>query len=344
MILKELSEAFGVSSGESEVRGIIRDAISDYVTDVTVDALGNLLAVRKGTGESPLRVMVAAHMDEVGLMITGIDGNGSLRFSPVGGIDQRVLPGTRVVIGKDKVPGVIGIKPIHLAYKDGLKRAIKMENLRIDIGATGKEDAQKLVKIGDLAAFDVAYTELGPTVRGKAFDDRAGCAVLVELVRGDPFPFDLLAAFTVQEEVGLRGATVAANRFEPDAAFVLEGTICADMPQEPDEDRTTVTRLGHGPAITIMDRSMIANRSLVQHLIATAEANNIPYQFKAPAYGGTDGGAIHLSGAGVPTAVVAVPSRYIHTPYCILSLSDFENTVRLMRQALMTLTPDKLES
>lgn len=182
-------------------------------------------------------------------------------------------------------------------------------------------------------------------MRGKAFDDRAGCASLIALVQGDPFPFDLHVAFTVQEEVGLRGAGVAANAIRPDVAFVLETTACHDLPEDPDEpDQTTITQLGGGPAITVADRSMISDPRLVRHLVRVGEAEGIPHQFRSPQHaGGTDAGAIHRTRAGVPSVVVANPCRYIHGPYSILSLSDFENQSRLLRAAWMALTPSVME-
>jgi putative aminopeptidase FrvX len=346
VILKELSEAFGVSGAEGEVRQIILKAIEGHADEIKIDALGNVLAHRRGTGERVFRVMVAAHMDEVGFMAVGYDDDGLIRFRTVGGLDPRVLPGSRVrvAVGPEKIPGVIGVVPIHLAYsEEGYGKTIKVEALRVDIGVASKDDAKGKVKPGDYMTFDTSYVELGPTVRGKAFDDRAGCAILIELFAGDRFPFDLHAAFTVQEEVGLRGAQVAAHAIAPDVAFVLEGTVCNDLPQEPDEDRTPVTRLGHGPAISVMDRSVIVDRRLVDHLTATAKKHGVPFQFKAPAYGGTDAGAIHLSRAGVPSAVVAVPCRYIHSPASIMKLQDFEDTLRLMRHALLELEPSILQ-
>ncbi|HDN81073.1 MAG TPA: M20/M25/M40 family metallo-hydrolase, partial [Chloroflexi bacterium] len=211
----------------------------------------------------------------------------------------------------------------------------------IDIGASSKAEAEKLVKIGDYAAFATAFTQLGSkVVKGKAFDDRAGCAVLAELVK-ERYPFDVYAVFTVQEEVGLRGAKVAAFRIGPDAAFALEGTIADDLPKKKDVSPTT--RLGYGPAITIMDRSFVAFQPLVRLLVDTAEAEGIPYQFKQPLVGGTDSGAIHLTKEGIPSATVAVPCRYIHSPASILNLEDFENTIRLMKATLRRLTPEILQ-
>ncbi len=351
MILQQLSEAIGVSGNEDAVRKIIADAVRDHVDELRTDTIGNLFAVKKARGaqgaKRAFKVMIAAHMDEVGLMITGHDGNGGLRFQPVGGIDDRVLLGKMLLVGPDKIPGVIGVKPVHLLKGDEGKQVIKIDDMRIDIGASSKEEAEGLVKLGQLAAFSTRYNKVGRTATGKAFDDRAGCAVLVELLKGGPagagsrFPFDLHAVFTVQEEVGLRGARVAASAVEPDCAFVLEGTICDDLPK--DKDTSPTTELGKGPAITLMDRSAFADRRLVDHLIATAEKLGIPYQFKQPGIGGTDAGAITRSKAGVPTAPVAVPCRYIHSPVSRLSLDDFDNTVRLMRESLKRLTPNLLK-
>jgi putative aminopeptidase FrvX len=343
LLLKELSEAFGVSGHEEAVRQLVLDAIQDLVDEHRVDALGNLIALKKGSGRARRKasskgvrdkVMVAAHMDEVGLMIMHIEKEGWLRFRPVGGVDPRALLAKKVQIGDGKVPGVIGAKPVHLLDRKAREQVVQVKEMSIDIGASSKEEAERLVKLGDYAAFDVSFSELGGelrTVKGKAFDDRAGCAVLIELLR-ESYPFDLYAAFTVQEEVGLRGATVAAHAIAPDVAFALEGTICDDMPKKRDVSPTTI--LGAGPAITIMDRSVIADRRLVKLLVETAEKNGIPYQFKQPGMGGTDAGAIHRSREGVPSTVVSVPSRNIHSPVCVLSLNDLENTVRLMRNAL----------
>ena len=337
MILRELSEACGVSGNEDAVRAVVLDAIRDHVDDIKIDSLGNVLTVKRGMAEDSMRVMLAAHMDEVGLMVVDHDDKGLLKVRPVGGIDVRLLPGALVVVGPDRIPGVIGIKPIHLVERDEMKKVTKIEDLSIDVGAKGKDEAQKLAPLGTYATFATQYRELGPTVTGKAFDDRAGCAILVELLRGDRFEFDFHGVFTVQEEVGLRGAQVAAFSVDPHCAFVLEGTIADDLPKEK-KNVSPTTELGKGPAITVMDRSFIADRRLVQLLTGTAEELGIPYQIKQPGVGGTDAGAIHLSREGVPTATVAVPARYIHSPVALLSLQDFDNTVRLMNEALVRLS------
>jgi endoglucanase len=217
----------------------------------------------------------------------------------------------------------------------------KIDDLVVDVGTKSKDEAQKLAPVGTYATFATKFRELGPTVTGKAFDDRVGCAVLVELIRGDRFDFDLHAAFTVQEEVGLRGARVAAYAIDPQCAFALEGTVADDIPKE--KDVSSTTELGKGPAITVMDRSFIADRRLVRLLTGTADELGIPYQIKQPGVGGTDAGVIHLAREGVPSATVSVPSRYIHSPVALSSLEDFNNTVRLMRESLSRLTRETLD-
>jgi len=346
VILKELSEAFGPSGHEREVRELILKAIQGYVDSYQVDALGNLIALKRSSqpavsGHKPLKIMVSAHMDEVGIMVTHADKEGLLHFEVVGGLEARVLLAQPVVLGDERLPGVIGLKPIHLQERGEREKLPKVSDLTIDTGATGQEEAEKAAPKGTYGTFATSFAELSGelrTVKGKAFDDRAGCAVLVELLKAD-YPFDLWAAFTVQEELGLRGARVAAFRVEPDMAFSLEGTICDDLPKEKDQSPTT--KLGEGPAITLRDRSVVCDPRLIQHLVEVAEAEGIPYQFKQPGVGGTDAGAIHLVKEGVPSAVVSVPSRYIHSPVSLLSRVDFENTVRLVQAALSRL-PESL--
>lgn len=339
MLLEQLSNAFGPSGNEDEVRRILARALHGRVDELKTDALGNLIAFKRGSGAEPrLKVMVDAHTDEVGFMITRFEKNGLLGFRIVGGIDDRLLLAKGVTVGAKRLPGVILAPPVHLTKEDQRKQVIKVPQLAIDIGASSEDEAKEAVRLGEYATFDTRFQPLesGPlrTVKGKAFDDRAGCAASAALL-DEEYEVDLYLSFSAQEEVGLRGARVAAFRLEPDMAFALEGTICDDTPKE--QDVSPTTRLGDGPAISIMDRSFIADRRLVELLTSTARERGIPYQFKQPGMGSTDAGAIHLARAGVPAVAVSVPCRYIHGPASMLSLRDFDQLVALMAASLQAL-------
>ncbi len=338
MILEDLSNAIGVSGEEDEVREIVLDAIKEAAVDIAVDALGNVMAVQPGTAHPEYSVMIAAHMDEIGMMVTAVDANGLIQFTNVGGIDARILPGMRVKVGRQRRPGVILWKPIHHGRD---MKAVAMENLRIDVGAGDRSAAEP----GDRIAFDGSYARLSDKVaRGKAFDDRVGCALLVDILRNGPYPVTVAAAFTVQEEIGLRGATVAAQRIAPDAAIVLEGTPAFDLPDPKREidagdlARNPATRLGAGVVLTLSDSRMITDPRVLSFLRETAEENGIPYQLKTVAGGGTDGGAIHTAQSGVPTMTISVPCRYVHTPTALLNFDDYDNTLKLSRAILRRIT------
>ncbi|MYE27310.1 MAG: M42 family metallopeptidase [Chloroflexi bacterium] len=339
MILEKLSNAIGVSGEEDEARRLIIDAIRDHVTDLEVDALGNVTAAQLGTANPEFSVMIAAHMDEIGMMVTAVEAKGLIQFTNVGGIDARILPGLRVKVGPKRTPGVILWKPIHL-WRD--MKTVPMDALRIDVGASDKSAAEP----GDRIAFTGAYTQLSDTVvRGKAFDDRVGCSVLVDILRAGPYPVTVAAAFTSQEEIGLRGATVAAHRLAPDAAIVLEGTYAYDVPdpnREADAGDLPAnpgTRFGGGAVITLADRQMITDPRALAFLRETAEANDIAYQVKTMGGGGTDGGAIHLAQTGIPTMPISAPCRYIHTPTALLNLDDYESVLRLSQAVLNNIGP-----
>ncbi|MBZ0294388.1 MAG: M42 family metallopeptidase [Anaerolineae bacterium] len=346
MLLKELSEAVGVSGKEEAVRKVILSAIEGHVSDIRIDPLGSITAIKKGTQEGYPRVMLDAHMDEVGFMVMGFDSDGLIRFTNIGGIDDRILPGMRVKVGDKLLPGVIVWTPIH---KNRDQNVVKMSNLRIDVGCSSKDEVSKVVNRGDRVAFDSAYRELSETfLSGKAFDDRVGCSLLVDVLQGGPYSVDVLAAFTVQEEIGTRGAAVAVKRLQPDVAFALEGAPTHDLPNpmaEPDDpdEPNPVARLGAGPVITVMDRSMITDPRLLRLLHETARANNIPFQHKTALGGGTDAGRIHMSNAGVPSAVISVPCRYIHSPAAVLNRDDYANALRLIQAVLNNFTPDILQ-
>jgi endoglucanase len=344
-LLERLCNACAVSGDEGEVRTIVLEQVAPHAETIKVDALGNVLATRSGQGNGRrLRVMLAAHMDEIGFMLTQDEGDGIFRFDTVGGIDERQLVGKPVWVGREHFPGVIGAKPIHLTTPEERKRAIPLDSLRIDIGPGGNSK----VKVGDRAAFATPFARLGPSLRAKALDDRLGVATLIELVRHTPPNIDLQAAFTVQEEVGLRGAQVAAFAFDPDLAIAIDSTPALDLPVweeengQPQENVAYNTRLDGGPAIYIADSATLADPRLVRHLAETAEALHIPYQFRQPGGGGTDAGAIHLARAGVPSISVSIPGRYAHTAAGLARLSDWQNTFALLHAALSRLSPDIL--
>jgi len=346
--LEKLCNAVAVSGDEAEVRTLVLEQIRPYADEIKVDALGNVLAIRRGKtsgteGEGRLRVMLAAHMDEVGFMITNDEEDGIFRFDSVGGLDAGQLVGKPVLVGRKKLPGVIGAKPIHLTSNDEVNQTISLDSLRIDVGPGngGK------VKVGDRATFATTFTRLGPSLRAKALDDRLGVATLVELVRHAPDNIDLLAAFTVQEEVGLRGARVAAFAFDPDLSLVLDATPANDLPVWDQDglgwenDRYN-TRLGAGPAIYVSDSSTLSDPRLIRHLVQTAEDARIPYQFRQPGGGGTDAGAIHKQRAGIPSVSVSVPIRYAHTAAAIARLDDWKNLLALVHTALARMPQDIL--
>ena len=340
MLLERLSCAHGISGREKDVRAILLEEIRGRVDECRIDSMGNLIARKKGTGGSRLRVLVAAHMDEVGFMVTHVEDNGLLRFDKVGGIDDRVLPARAVLVGDARVPGVIAAKPVHLLEKGERDKVVEAKALAIDIGASTKAEAERLVQRGDPAVFAADFRTLAGegsawrTVQGKAFDDRAGCAIVAELL-DERYPFDLSAAFTVQEEVGLRGARVAAFAENPQVAIVLECTGANEVPTT--RDVSPNTRIGQGPAISMRDGSSIADPRLVEHVGATARALGIRHQYRQPMNGGTDAASIQRTRAGVAAITISVPARYIHTAAAIMDLNDFDLAIQLAREALRRL-------
>lgn len=333
-LLEKLCNVLAVSGDEGEVRKIVLEEIKPYADEVRVDALGNVLATRHGRGRKRVRVMVDAHMDEVGFMIVAEDGEGIYRFETVGGIDVRHLVGKQVYVGKDRIPGVIGGKPVHLMDADERTRKVPLDALRIDVGISGK------AKIGDRAGFVTRFRRAGPSIMAKSIDDRIGVATLIELLKHAPSNIDLCAAFSVQEEIGLRGAKVAAQYFNPDMAIAVDSTPAYDLPLHDGGENTSYnTKLGFGPAIYIADGSTLHDPRLVRFLSETAEAEGIPYQFRQPGGGGTDSGAIQKSLAGIPAVSVSVPHRYTHSPVSISCLDDWKNTIKLLHSALERITP-----
>ncbi len=326
MYLKELTTLCGVSGNENEVFDFIYEKVKDKCDEIYKDNIGNLICVNRGkTGK---KVMLSAHMDEVGLIISKICDNGFLKFKCVGGIDTRVLISKKVLIGKDKINGVIGAKAIHLQKKSEREKVPDVEELYIDIGAKDKESAEKYVNLGDYCSFNSEYVEFGNGyIKAKALDDRVGCDILIGLA-DKHFDFDLYLVFTVQEEVGLRGARVCTQRIMPDVAIVIEGTTCSDVYGTEEKDFSTVS--GGGAALSIIDRSTYYDKELVNALYKTANAHNIPVQFKKTATGGNDAGAIHISAGGVKTAAISVPARYIHSPSSVINKKDFDAAKELV--------------
>lgn len=321
MLLKALCEANGVSGNEGAVRKLILEQITPLADDIKIDSIGNILAMKKGRS-SAKKIMLAAHMDEVGLIISGITEKGFLEFKTVGGIDTRVLISKRVAVGEKRVKGVIGIKAIHLQEKSERETVPKVKNLFIDIGAKDREEAEGLVRLGDYAAFDTEFAEFGAgKIKAKAIDDRAGCLVLMDLMN-QMCRYDTYFCFTVQEEVGLRGAQVAARRIMPDIALVLEATTCSDVfGSQPHE---YVTQLGGGVAVSFMDRSTIVPHTFYSWLYETAQREGIPVQYKNTTMGGNDAGAIHIAGRGVKTASLSIPCRYLHSPAGVAAWADLD--------------------
>ncbi|MGC9772062.1 M42 family metallopeptidase [Fervidobacterium islandicum] len=326
--LKDLTELAGPSGNEDNVREYIKEKISSKVDEVITDRMGNLIALKKGKG-SGKKILLDAHMDEVGFLITNINEDGTLSFAPVGGVDTRVVIGKKVKVGKDVI-GIIGYKAIHL-QRDGYLSTPKYSELKIDIGAKSKAEAEKLVKIGDYVSFVTSYEERGDYIIAKALDDRCGCSVLMDLIEeGIETDHDVYFAFTVQEETGLRGPAIIAEQFKVDIAIAVETTTSGDDPEL--ERQLWSTHLGDGPAITFMHSGYVVNQTIFEKLVETAKQNNIPFQYKMRTVGGTNARRYALT--GIPAGVVSVPARYIHSPVSIINKKDYEHTLALLREFL----------
>jgi tetrahedral aminopeptidase len=334
-LLERLCNASGVSGDEREVRAIVLEQVRSLADEVKVDALGSVLAVRHARGtDNPLRVMLDAHMDEVGFMVVADEESGSYRFVKVGGIDDRSLPGKTVLVGKDNVPGVIGAKPIHLTEPGETDNKISLDSLRIDVGPGGGK-----IRPGDRATFATRFRSVGPSFIAKALDNRLGCATLIEILRaaGGLDHLELLFSWSVQEEIGLRGARVAAQALDPQLAIAIDSTPAYDLPHsDPNEGANIAynTRLGCGPALYLADSSTLGDPRIARHLMRTGEELNIPFQIRQPGGGGTDAGAIHKARAGVPAISVSVPGRYMHTAASLVRRADWENLVALVWNGL----------
>jgi len=336
-LIKRLTECNAVSGMESELREIIYSEIKDYCTSARVDSMGNLCVYKKGKShtENTVKVLLSAHMDEVGLIVTDITEDGYLKFDTVGGIDSGILVSQRVVSGE--VSGVIALKAVHLTTAEEREKPVTIKQLYIDIGAKDRQSAMRYVSKGDCFAFDSGYVEFGSQIKAKALDDRVGCAAMIEMLKNE-WECDLYCNFTVQEEVGLRGARIASRGIKPDYAVVVEATTCNDLPGV--GKNLCVTKSGDGPALSILDSASKADGKLVAMLERVAVENGIPYQFKASTAGGNDAGVICLADGGIKTASVSVPCRYIHSPVCVMNKNDYENCKALIKAFLKTVGKD----
>ncbi|RIK35149.1 MAG: peptidase M42, partial [Chloroflexi bacterium] len=335
-VLQALSDAFGVCGFEDEVRDVVRTMIEPHVDEMRVDTLGNLIATRKGSGADLPTLMIDAHLDEIGFMVQYIEDNGFIRFCAIGGWDARIIPSHAITIVTDdgrRVKGVVGTTPPHVLPPADREKGHRMEDLFLDIGATSAAEAAAMgVRVGLPAVIAYPFEQYTEQfVTGKGFDDRGGCAVLVRTLQelaGQELDVNLAAVFSVSEEVGLVGATTATYQVQPDIALVLEGTICVDTPGTPPARQPT--RSGKGPAITVADGGQIVRARMVRALTSIGDRNGIPWQYKLPPFGGTNGRAVQLSRDGVLAGCVSLPVRYIHSPHSMLRLDDFEHTVQLV--------------
>ena len=329
--IKELSLLNGTSGRETKIREYIISKI-DCKCDWHTDALGNIIAFKKGQKTPSHKVMLDAHMDEVGVIVTYITSDGMIRFSPVGGIDTKVLLARQIIFDNGTL-GVVGIKPIHLSKGDERTKIPDADSLYIDIGADSKEEAEKYVKIGDTGVFLSDFVEFGNNkIKGKALDDRVGCAVLLDMINSD-LEYDTYFSFSVQEEIGLRGATTSAYGINPDYAIVLETTTAADLIDVPEHKK--VCKLGEGATVSFMDRSTLYSKELFDTAFRVAAEKDIKIQPKTVIAGGNNAGAIHKARAGIKTITINTPCLYLHSPSCVCDTRDIEN-VRKLAEALLT--------
>lgn len=326
-LIEKLSLLNGTSGREKEVRDFIINEIKDCADSYETDPSGNLIVFKKGAKTPKNKVMLDAHMDEVGFIITCVNSDGTLGFECVGGIDKRVILGRAVIVGENNINGVIGLKPVH--HTPAAERLNVPENLYIDIGADTKEKAEKLVSLGDCAYFNSEFVRFGDGfIKGKALDDRAGCAILIDMIKSD-LPFDMYFNFAAGEEVGFGAASTAAYRIKPDYAIVVETTTAADLADVPESKK--VCRLGEGGVISFMDRRTIYPRELFDKAFELGKKNNIKVQVKSAVAGGNNAGVIHKTAGGIKTLTVSLPCRYLHSPSCVLKNEDITASAEIIR-------------
>jgi len=325
--VKALCALSGVASFEDPVREYLMEQAKPYADEMRVDALGNLIVFKKGAKSTGNKLMLCAHMDEVGLIIKHITDDGYLKFASIGGIDRRVLIGKRVFVGWNRVPGIIGLKAVHLTTAEERGKVPRLEEYYLDIGAKDKEEAESLVELGDFAVFDNECLEYGNgMLKAKAIDDRVGCAVMLKMLQRD-LPMDCVFAFTVQEEVGTRGAFGAAFSVTPEIALVLETTTAADLPGIKGQKR--VCSPGQGPVISLMDGGTIYDKELFQLMCDTADSIGVPWQVKHYIAGGNDSRVIQRTKGGVRVAGLSAAVRYLHAPTSVGAIKDFEQMLTL---------------
>lgn len=339
-LMKKLSDVPGISGFEEEVFDIINDELNDVVDEIDKDSLGNLIAFKKGEKDAPT-VMLASHMDEIGLMVRYIDKEGYIRFSKIGGInDQMILNQVVEIKGKNGiVTGVIGSKPPHRMKEADKKKITEFEDMFIDIGSFSKEESEKRVSVGDPITFVNHFSEFpNELFMGKALDNRIGCLIMIETLKRINSRANVYGVGTVQEEVGLKGAKTSAFNINPDLAFALDVTISGDHPGIKEDEAPA--KIGSGPAIILIDasgRGIITPSKIKNLLIDSANDNDIPYQLEVSDGGTTDATAIHLTREGIPTGVISVPTRYIHTTVSIASMKDVETTIDLLVKTINNL-------
>ncbi len=328
-MLKILSELNGVSGDEKVVSDFILSQVRIYCDETIVDSMGNLIFHKKGKVDSAKKIAIFAHMDEVGLIVTDITDEGYVKFAPVGGIDDRILLAEKVILCRTQTEGIIGIKAVHLQSKDERSKVISHEDMYIDIGAKDKEDAEKYAKKGDYIAFKSNFERLyNRRFKGKAVDDRVGCAIMMELMK-DKYDVDLYFCFTVQEETGLRGAKVLSRRINPDIALILEATTSSDTAFS--KCNLHGTNLGEGPVITLMDRGSYSDIEFRKFITNIADEREIRYQYKLTSNGGNDAREIQTGASGCKVCSISLPCRYIHSPNCVFDGSDYDEMKRLVR-------------
>ena len=330
-LTQQLCALSGISGDEGKVAEYITDCIKGCC-NYKIDGLGNIIAFKKGKKTPAKKLMLNAHMDEVGFVVSHIGGDGTLKMHPVGGVDAAVTVGRRVLVGKNALPGVVGSVPIHLMESSARDKAVSMDELYIDIGANSKEEAEALVKPGDSVVFEPGFSFLGEgLIMGKALDDRAGCAMLIKLIQTE-LEYDCTFVFTVQEEIGCVGAKAAAYTVKPDISIVVETTTAGDLAGVAESKK--VCALGSGPVIPFMDRGTVYDRNLYDRAHSLANKIGIKTQTKEGVYGGTEGRSIQTAAAGAKVLAVSLPCRYLHSASCVLSQQDMQNQLRLL-QALI---------